>query len=332
MDAKTVFISYNHGDSEVADKLKAALEKNGIVVRIDKAVMEPGEDIQGFIEDSIRETDATITIVSNRSLLSAWVALESVTTFYSEKFQCEKKFIACYIDEDFFKADFRIKATKQIDAKINEIDQLIPEYNAAKIDTNDLNSQKSRLYKLRTDLGEILKKLRESLAMDIRDSSFDKSIDKIVASINTVKVEPPISEGHNKITNSTPSPLVNSAPNRMITALKVRFILNNRDGLRQVIFGLEKMVQGDEILWKINFQLFERLKKSDAFNDALVDFSLAVNSSLNAQAERAASQGLTPGQSAHALGPAADAQKAAHIGEISQAEANQTTQDVLRKT
>src|ERR1044072_5702930 len=55
--APSVFISYNHGDSQIADKLKSGIEQNGIVVRIDKAVMEAGADIQEFIESSIRDTD-----------------------------------------------------------------------------------------------------------------------------------------------------------------------------------------------------------------------------------------------------------------------------------
>jgi hypothetical protein len=182
--APTVFISYNHGDSEVADKLKTALEKIGIVVRIDKAVMEAGENIQEFIESSIRDTGVTLSLISNRSLLSAWVALESIDTFYQEKFTAKKKFIACYIDDDFFRSDFRLNATRQIDAKIDEIDKLIPEYIAQKIDTNDLNSQKSRLFKLRNNLGDILLRLRESLCVDVREDKFDENVAKIVSAIN----------------------------------------------------------------------------------------------------------------------------------------------------
>ncbi|HEV7684175.1 MAG TPA: TIR domain-containing protein [Pyrinomonadaceae bacterium] len=183
VDAPTVFISYNHGDSEVADKLKTALEKTGIVVRIDKAVMDAGANIQEFIESSIRDTGVTLSLVSNHSLLSAWVALESIDTFYQEKFTGKKKFIACYVDDDFFRSDFRLNATKQIDGKIAEIDKLIPEYMVQMIDTNDLNSQKSRLFKLRNNLGDILLRLRESLCIDIREDKFDENVAKIVSAI-----------------------------------------------------------------------------------------------------------------------------------------------------
>lgn len=179
----TVFISYNHSDGAIADKLKASLEKNGIAVRIDKAVMEAGANIQEFIESSIRDTGVTLSIVSNRSLLSAWVALESIDSFYHEKFTGNKKFIACYVDDDFFRTDFRLNATKQIDVKIEEINNLIPEYIVQKIDTNDLDSQKARLYKLRNNLGDILLRLRDSLCVDIRQDKFDENVAKIVAAI-----------------------------------------------------------------------------------------------------------------------------------------------------
>lgn len=179
----TVFISYNHGDREVADRLKAALETAGIQVRIDKAVMEAGGSIQEFIETSIRETDVTVALVSNRSLLSAWVALESIGTFNAENATNAKKFIACYVDDEFLKPEIRLSATRQIDAKIAEIDAMIPEYNSAKIDTNDLNNQKSRLYKLRNNLGDILERLRESLCLDIREPQFAASMTKLVSAI-----------------------------------------------------------------------------------------------------------------------------------------------------
>jgi hypothetical protein len=179
----TVFISYNHSDAEIADKLKVVLEQHGIVVRIDRAVMEAGANIEEFIESSIRDTAVTLSIVSNRSLLSAWVALESIATFYREKLTSSKKFIACYIDEDFFQDEFQLNATKQIDARMGEIDRLIPEYNVLKIDTNDLNSQKTRLYKLRNSLGDILLRLKDSLSIDIREDKFDENVAKIVSVI-----------------------------------------------------------------------------------------------------------------------------------------------------
>lgn len=177
---QTVFISYNHGDGEIAKKLITALRANGIDVTIDIESMKAGEKIEDFIENSIRNTDVTLSIVSNKSLLSAWVAMETINTFYHEKFSANRKFVAGFIDDDFFQIRFRLDATRQLDEKISEIDKLIPEYIENSIDTIDLNNEKSRLHKLRSSLGDILLRLKESLSLDLREDKFDESVAKIV--------------------------------------------------------------------------------------------------------------------------------------------------------
>ena len=115
-----------------------------------------------------------------------------------------------------------------------------------------------------------------------------------------------------------------------VIRIKVHFELNTPNGLRRVIFGLEKDTQGKVVLWKIDFQLFERSKKSDPFGDAIVTLNVEVDKALNDKAEKA-SKGLTAKQSAHALGPAADDAKAAEAGEIDQEEAEATVQNTLKK-
>src|SRR5688572_10270281 len=95
-------------------------------------------------------------------------------------------------------------------------------------------------------------------------------------------------------------------PPSQVIAIKVRFELTTSDRLRRVVFGLEKDTQGTTVTWKINFQLFERDKKTDPFGDAIVILEVEVDKALNSKAEKTAVNGMTPGQSAHALGPAAD--------------------------
>ena len=116
-----------------------------------------------------------------------------------------------------------------------------------------------------------------------------------------------------------------------VIKLKIHFELNTPNGLRRVIFGLEKDASsGTTVNWTINFQLFERTKKTDPYGDAIVTLNVEVDKALNAKAEKA-SKGLTAGQSAHALGPAADDAKAAKDGEIDEADAQQTIQNTLKK-
>ena len=115
-----------------------------------------------------------------------------------------------------------------------------------------------------------------------------------------------------------------------IIKIKVNFVLNTPNGLRRVIFGLEKDTQGDVVSWAINFQLFERAKKSDPFGDPIVSLDVDVDKALNTKAEKA-SKGLTATQAAHALGPAADDARAAEEGEIDQKDAQRTSQKTLKK-
>jgi hypothetical protein len=116
-----------------------------------------------------------------------------------------------------------------------------------------------------------------------------------------------------------------------VIKLKVNFELNTPNGLRKVIFGLEKdATQGNIVSWSIDFQLFERAKKTDPWGDAIVTLNVDVDKKLFPKAETAA-QGLTPGQSAHALGPAADDARAAADGEIDEEEAQDTVQNTLKK-
>ena len=116
-----------------------------------------------------------------------------------------------------------------------------------------------------------------------------------------------------------------------VIKLKVNFELNTPNGLRRVIFGLSKDASsGTTVIWTIDFQLFERAKKTDPYGDAIVTLNVEVDKALNAKAEKAA-KGLTAGQSAHALGPAADDAKAAEAGEIDEDEAQETVQNTLKK-
>ncbi|HKG45860.1 MAG TPA: hypothetical protein VKB02_03980 [Pyrinomonadaceae bacterium] len=121
------------------------------------------------------------------------------------------------------------------------------------------------------------------------------------------------------------------ATSASIIKMKIHFELNTPNGLRRVIFGLSKdATSGKTVTWTIDFQLFERAKKSEPYGDAIVTLNVEVDKALNAKAEKAA-KGLTAGQSAHALGPAADDAKAAEQGEIDEEEAQETVQNTLKK-
>jgi hypothetical protein len=113
-------------------------------------------------------------------------------------------------------------------------------------------------------------------------------------------------------------------------ALKISFTLTTPDGLRQISFGLEKDTDGASVQWTITFVLCERADPCKPFGDPIVSLSVFVAPPLHAKAQAVAdANGLTPAQTAHATGPAADAAKAAQAGTIPQAVAKQSIQQTL---
>jgi hypothetical protein len=113
-------------------------------------------------------------------------------------------------------------------------------------------------------------------------------------------------------------------------ALKVSFTLNTPDGLRQISFGLEKDTDGVKVNWTITFTLFERTDSTKPFGDAVVSLNVFVATTLHTNAETAAHQGLTPIQTAHATGPAANAAKAANDGTMPLPVAHNIIQSTLK--
>jgi len=124
------------------------------------------------------------------------------------------------------------------------------------------------------------------------------------------------------------APSTGTLPPALPIALKVSFTLNTPDGLRRISFGLEKDTDGVNVNWTINFVLHERTDPNKPFGEALVSLDVFVAAALHAKAE-AAAKGLTPAQTAHATGPAADAAKAVQAGTMPAAVGDKIIQGTL---
>ena len=180
---KKVFISYNHADAAVANKIKDTLRAEEIEVTIDSEKMAAGEDIKAFIEKCVRETDITLSVVSKKSLLSAWVAMESMNTFYLEKGTNSKKFIPCYIDPEFFNHSFTDNAIDETDAKLELLDSLFAKRIEQKQGIDDIDDERARLLDLKHNMDKIIGRLRNSLCVDIREENFEPGMKKIIQTI-----------------------------------------------------------------------------------------------------------------------------------------------------
>lgn len=182
---KKIFISYNHKDGETARKLKKALEQDGHQVTIDVESMPAGMDIRSFIDDAVEQTDVTLSLVSKNSLLSGWVAMETINTLNLSKFNQNKKFIACYLDDEFFKPEFRLEVTDVIDKQMTELNALMDKYREKNIEPTELYSQRERLSELRHNLGKILDKLRNSKALDMSEGQFEQNLPDLLKAIKS---------------------------------------------------------------------------------------------------------------------------------------------------
>ena len=167
----------------MALSLRDVLSRNGLEVIIDLDSMAAGQRIEEFIMASIQAADAVVSIVSNRSLLSSWVAMETIKSLHRQKWVNGKLFIGCYLSEDYFRPEFRLECTRQIDERLQLIDRLIADYAEKKLDPVDLNEEKTRLFDLRNNLGTILAELKQTLCLDLRRKEFESSVRTLLATI-----------------------------------------------------------------------------------------------------------------------------------------------------
>ncbi|HTQ06460.1 MAG TPA: toll/interleukin-1 receptor domain-containing protein [Polyangiaceae bacterium] len=180
-----VFLSYSSEDRATALKLKGGLERLGVAVRIDVEATQ-GQAIREFILESIRTTVATVLVVSEAALLSNWVAVEVSISLADAELWKKRKFVACYLDQCFLDATFRLRATDAIDAELARIKTLEAEYSERRLDTQDLDLRRSRLYKLRNGLGDVLRYLKESLCVDVRGDGFDRGLVQLADALRPV--------------------------------------------------------------------------------------------------------------------------------------------------
>ncbi len=174
----TVFLSYNHKDSAAATKVKDFLRSKNINVTIDSEAMRSGEDIADFINKCIRESDVTLSLVSNNSLLSAWVGMETVNTLVGEHI-AGKKFLAVVIDGAFYKRDFVDTSFTAIEERMAELKGLMLARLEKDRGIEDLQSERTRNKNLLNSLPEIVANLRARLNVDISDENFEKGMAKV---------------------------------------------------------------------------------------------------------------------------------------------------------
>lgn len=185
-----VFMSYNHNDKDFANKLKTALEAEDIDVTIDIESMKFADNIQDFIEKSIRENDITISVISQNSLKSSWVMMETLESFMYEKVEQKKRFIPIFIDQKLFEDEFLFDVVDEIDERLAKLQSLTTKASQRNLSTAKYDSERSRLTKLRANIGDVLAELNNMLVADFSsDESFERNLPTLVTLIKDITSE-----------------------------------------------------------------------------------------------------------------------------------------------
>ena len=115
-----------------------------------------------------------------------------------------------------------------------------------------------------------------------------------------------------------------------VVGLRVRFELGARDGLRRVVFAMEKSKTGNgSVQWVVEFQLYERGTRAAKF-EQLAYLRVELDTRQHARAADVAARGLSDSQAARAVGPAADDARAMRRGELDQKEAHASVRGIVR--
>lgn len=183
---KTVFISYNHKDIPFVKKFKEELERQNINVRIDIDKMKFRDNIQSFIEESVRESYFTIFVVSKNSLRSAWVIIEILETLNFEKVQQKRKLLPIFIDEALFSDTFYAESLEEINNEIDKVWENTKKVRELGGGTENLDAKRTRLINLKNNLARITKTLQETLVGDFsNENKLSENLPKLINLINT---------------------------------------------------------------------------------------------------------------------------------------------------
>ena len=184
---KTLFISYNHNDQVFVNQLKKDLEKANISLIIDTVSMKFGEDIKDFIEKSIQSSDITLSIISENSLKSPWVMLETLETLHNENFLKRMRYIPVVIDHEYKSPSFASKLIEQVEKNIDLIVDEIARLSKKYVSTEMLNIQKERLIILRSNIDHILQQLEKRLIADFSSQNdYNENFKRLIQSIQQI--------------------------------------------------------------------------------------------------------------------------------------------------
>lgn len=173
----TVFISYNHHNTAIAERVKIDLEAYGITVIIDQD-NPVGFSIPEFIGREMDKSDLILALISKTFLTSAWVAVESLTTIWANK-----KVLPCYVDNALFDENFRDEAFDLVEEKKQAIGKRINDRRSKGFDSRDLTDIEERLLDLKNNLAKIIKFFQNKNSANLCEENYEEGFAQVIKSI-----------------------------------------------------------------------------------------------------------------------------------------------------
>ena len=180
-----VFISFYHEDKKIATALYDRLRKKKIKTNIYTESSVIGDQVMTYIRGAVKNSRITVALVSRKSILSGYVAVEIIGSIMLEEFSDEKKIIACKLDETAFDADFLQEASKILNDRLTKLDSIISERIKSKLNYRNITDEKNRLLDLIQKLDLILEKLNQTVYTDLGNDPSEADFDKLILAVKS---------------------------------------------------------------------------------------------------------------------------------------------------
>lgn len=179
---KKVFISYNHKNGDVMERVKAALEAQNIAVHVDVEDMQAGTPIQEFIDNAFKTSDMVLSVISRQSLMSGWVNKELNVAKVLKTLQ--SAWIPVSIDDAIFNPDFIFEAYAEIDQKREQMRERLQKALDADMDLAAFTAELKRQQDLKNSLSDTIAELKNILVIDITGDQFEAGMRRVLQKIN----------------------------------------------------------------------------------------------------------------------------------------------------
>ena len=188
-DKASVFISYADEDIAIAERIASTLKGADIFVVIDKEQLRAGQNKADFVKEAVKLTNYTLSIVSEHSLKSTWVALKNDLSLQFENFSEKDQFITCALDRKFKEAGYITDCIREINERIEQKQEEQKERLALNslLSTEDLDTEINALKRLIKSLPTLITRLQTHFTVFIDEQQADLGLEQVIERVKETK-------------------------------------------------------------------------------------------------------------------------------------------------